>query len=42
VYLRDGSAVEVRVGAHVVDAPASAAADGTSRYGLKTDGTVVP
>jgi cytoskeleton protein RodZ len=42
VYLRDGNAVEVRVGAHIVDAPAASGADGPARYGLRADGTVVP
>jgi cytoskeleton protein RodZ len=41
VYVSDTEAVEVRLGAHVVDVPASKRTGAEARFGLKSDGTIL-
>ena len=41
VYLSDTAAVEVRLGAHVVDVPASKRTGSEARFGLKSNGTIL-
>jgi len=41
MYLSDADGVEVSLGAHIVDVPASRRSGAEARFGLKSDGTIL-